>query len=69
MAAGLYIAEIDKLIIELSMTNCSDEVWRMADEILKAREGPDEDDGPPLDLLLSPKLTSASIHFLLGAHA
>ena len=51
MAAGLYIAEIDKLIIELSMTNCSDEVWRMANEILKAHEN-EEDDGEAADAAL-----------------
>jgi hypothetical protein len=57
MAAGLYIAEVDKLLVELSMTNCSDEVWRMADEILSARMGPEDENG--LDGAKSPTFETA----------
>mmetsp|Transcript_15331 Transcript_15331/g.38379 ORF Transcript_15331/g.38379 Transcript_15331/m.38379 type:complete len:1041 (+) Transcript_15331:121-3243(+) len=57
MAAGLYIAEVDKLLVELSMTNCSDEVWRMADEILSARTGAEDGDG--LDGAKSPTFETA----------
>jgi len=42
MSADLYLREVDILRFELSMNQCSDQVWRMAQEIMEANKLRDE---------------------------